>query len=269
MDSILTYVNSDTAAKQSERHESTTCARATQKCTLNQDSDAYDCSQNLAQSTTFANEKAMDIIFKPLLAVVEQASLGDQKTKCTTPRRNQQIQPQSPPCIWEERRRAWQTHDESRTNFDRSEISKNLFNTQSCAVDAKTPLWSVLNFESDSEASMSNSMPTSPNICDTKFRRSPDTPTTAWSAINFDSQVEASMPGSKYLSEFPRCERGTDSRKRRLALGMLDNERSPMTPEKKKRLRHGHRKSPPNSFLHRIRNFRRVPGECKKRLFSP
>ena len=204
---------------------------------------------------------------RQISGIAEQTNnLANGKKKSTTPRRKKQIEHQNPPCIWEERRRARQVHDKLCSSFCRSTMSKNLFNTQSCALDATTTLWSVLKFDSDSEASTSDRMPTSASSFDSKLG-SPDTPTTVWSAIIFDSGIEASKLKSEYLSEFPNCQHETESRKRHFAV--VDIEGSPMTPEKKMRLRHEHRKSPPSNFLRRLRNFRRVPGGCKKRLFSP
>lgn len=256
MDSKSTSVSCDLAANTSE-HASATC-RPKQKRDLKQDSE----NEMSRRSTTFNSEKESKIT-RQLSVIAEQTNnLCKGKTRPTTPRRDNQIEYQTPPCIWEERRRARQVHDKVRSSFYRSAKSKNLFNTQSCVLDAKTTLWSVLEFDSDSEASTSERTAIPSNSFDSKKVSSPDTPTTVWSAIIFDSEIEASQ--SEYLSE---CQRITESRKRRFAV--VDIERSPMTPEKKMRLRHEHRKSPPSNFLRRLRNFRRVPGDCKKRLFSP
>ena len=131
--------------------------------------------------------------------------------------------------------------------------TKSIFDSEPRSPNSSPKLWSVLNGDSESEASVPGRKLVPQCDSDAHCLHSPPK---LWSVLNIDSKQETSVVRSENLPLFLSCDKSEkESRKRQFTA--LDSAGSPVTPEKRKRLR---RESP-------LRNScRQVPGACKKKL---
>ena len=206
MHSCSTSVESGAAGNQSDQNEHECISKRNEEIS---DFMSNSCNKISARSTTI-HEQANRMINPeaPSVALTTSLNIADRNAGFTTPRRNNYNRvAQEPPCIWQERARAWQAHNNAATHNYTKSMSRNIFDAELHAPNVHTTgVWSVLDFNSESQ--------------------------------------KPSLFGSEDLPSFLKFDNSiNDSRKRRF--NILDLQNSPTTPKKKSRTRS--RESPPNS----------------------